>query len=207
MHPVVYRSLNILSAVLLVYMLLLSLRIILMWFRGTSYGKPWYYLTRVTDPYLRLFRGIKFLHMGGWDLTPIVGFIVIIIAQNVIVSLLRFHSISLGIILAIAVRAVWQSFIGILFILAVLCVIRIIGLYIGGSPPDGSPPGQSQTHPSWRFLDTVVHPVAQWIGRTLKRQLGYAPALSIAVVSIIGIWLIGGLLINYIVLLLFSLPV
>ena len=203
MHPVVYRSLNILSAVLLVYMLLLSLRIILMWFRGTSYGKPWYYLTRVTDPYLRLFRGIKFLHLGGWDLTPIAGFIVIIIAQNVIIALLRFRSISLGIILAIAVRAVWQSFIGILFILAVLCVIRIIGLYIS----------RSQTHPSWRFLDTVVHPVAQWIGRilargrTLKRQLGYAPALSIAVVSIIGIWLIGGLLINHIVFLLFALPV
>lgn len=203
MHPVVYRSLNILSAVLLVYMLLLSLRIILMWFKGTSYGKSWYYLTRVTDPYLRLFRGIKFLHLGGWDLTPIAGFIVIIIAQNVIIALLRFRSISLGIILAIAVRAVWQSFIGILFILAVLCVIRIIGLYIS----------RSQTHPSWRFLDTVVHPVAQWIGRilargrTLKRQLGYAPALSIAVVSIIGIWLIGGLLINYIVFLLFALPV
>jgi len=197
MHPLIYRSLSILSAVLLVYMLLLSLRIILMWFRGTSYGKSWYYLTRVTDPYLRLFRGIRFLHIGGWDLTPIAGFIVIIIAQNVIISLLRFRSITLGIILAIALRAVWQSFIGILFILAVLCVIRIIGLYVS----------KSQAHPSWHFLDTVVQPIAQWISMMLKRQLGYAPALSIAVVSIIGIWLIGGLLINLIVLLLFALPV
>lgn len=197
MHPLIYRSLSILSAVLLVYMLLLSLRIILMWFRGTSYGKSWYYLTRVTDPYLRLFRGIRFLHIGGWDLTPIAGFIVIIIAQNVIISLLRFRSITLGIILAIALRAVWQSFIGILFIVAVLCVIRIIGLYVS----------KSQAHPSWHFLDTVVQPIAQWISMMLKRQLGYAPALSIAVVSIIGIWLIGSLLINLIVLLLFALPV
>ena len=197
MHPLIYRSLSILSAVLLVYMLLLSLRIILMWFRGTSYGKSWYYLTRVTDPYLRLFRGVRFLHIGGWDLTPIAGFIVIIIAQNVIISLLRFRSITLGIILAIALRAVWQSFIGILFIVAVLCVIRIIGLYVS----------KSQAHPSWHFLDTVVQPIAQWISMMLKRQLGYALALSIAVVSIIGIWLIGGLLINLTVLLLFALPV
>ena len=197
MHPVIYRALSITSAVLLVYMLLLSLRIILMWFRGTMYGKSFYYLSRVTDPYLRFFRGIKFLHFGGWDLTPLVGFLVIIIAQNVILSILSFRTISLGIFLAIVVRAVWQSFIGILFILAVICVIRIIGLYLG----------RSQTHPGWNLLDTIVRPLAQWIARVIRRPLGYAPALAIAIFSIIGIWLIGGLLVNYLVILLFALPV
>jgi uncharacterized protein YggT (Ycf19 family) len=197
MHPVIYRGLSILSAVLLVYTLLLSLRIILMWFRGTMYGKSFYYLSRITDPYLRLFRGIKFLHLGGFDLTPLVGFLVIIISQNVIITILRSRMITLGIFLGIAVRAVWQSFIGILFLLAVLCVIRIIGLYLG----------RSQTHPGWNLLDTIVRPLAQWIARMIRRPLGYAPALSIAIVSIIGIWLIGGLLVNFLVVLLFALPV
>jgi YggT family protein len=197
MHPVIYRGLSIVSALLLVYMLLLSLRVLLTWFQGSSYGKAWYHLSRITDPYLRLFRGIKFLHLGGWDLTPIAGFILIIIVQNVIISLLRFRSITLGIILAVAVRAIWQSFIGILFILAVLCIIRIIGLFIS----------RSQAHPGWRFLDLVLRPIATRIERTFKKQMGYAPALSLAVVSILITWLVGGLLVNYVVLFLVKLPV
>lgn len=76
--------LQVASAAIFIYTLLLSLRIILTWFRGTSLGKPWEYLCRITDPYLNLFRRVRFLQMGMFDFTPLAGILVLVILQGII---------------------------------------------------------------------------------------------------------------------------
>ena len=56
------------------YIVMLTLRVYLTWFPNINfYSQPFDTLGRMTDPYLRLFRGI--LHpLLGFDLSPLLGF-------------------------------------------------------------------------------------------------------------------------------------
>ena len=70
-----------------IYLILLLIRVSLTWFPNVNwYGQPFYSLSRLTDPYLRMFRGIV-PPLVGIDISPILGFIllqcVMQIASNV----------------------------------------------------------------------------------------------------------------------------
>jgi YggT family protein len=57
------------------YLTLLLVRVSLTWFPNVNwYGQPFYSLSRMTDPYLKIFRGIV-PPLIGIDLSPILGFI------------------------------------------------------------------------------------------------------------------------------------
>jgi YggT family protein len=184
------------SAILFVYLLILSLRIILTWFQGSYYGKAWEYLRKITDPYLRMFRGIKFLHVGMFDFTPIAAFMFLIIILNVLNALIVSGTLSFGIFLGIVIRAVWNSLAWLLFIFAILCGIRVFGLLAGGS----------QTHPAWNTIDLMLSPITSLIERILNRKLEYTQALFVAIAALIGVWLVGGLIMRILIGLVFRLP-
>jgi YggT family protein len=55
--------------------MLLLIRVSLSWFPNVNwYGQPFYSLSRLTDPYLKIFRGI-IPPILGMDLSPILGFV------------------------------------------------------------------------------------------------------------------------------------
>jgi YggT family protein len=65
-----------------VYMVLLTLRIYMTWFVNlNSYRQPFLTLARMTDPYMRVFRGLL-PPLLGLDLSPILGFFLITWAQQ-----------------------------------------------------------------------------------------------------------------------------
>ncbi|HEX4931263.1 MAG TPA: YggT family protein [Gaiellaceae bacterium] len=82
---------NFAEAFIWVYILLLFTYILTSWIRLPY--RPWLnrmqrFLYDVCDPYLRIFR--RFLPpLGPLDLSPMVGLIVLIIVQNIVVSLLE----------------------------------------------------------------------------------------------------------------------
>ena len=56
------------------YIIMLTLRIYLTWFPNINfYTQPFYSLGKMTDPYLRVFRGIV-PNLLGFDLSPLLGF-------------------------------------------------------------------------------------------------------------------------------------
>lgn len=58
-----------------IYVMLLLIRVSLSWFPNVNwYGQPFYSLSRLTDPYLKIFRGI-IPPILGMDLSPILGFV------------------------------------------------------------------------------------------------------------------------------------
>nr|BDA97240.1 hypothetical protein [Cryptomonas curvata] len=60
-----------------IYLILLLIRVSLTWFPNVNwYGQPFYSLSRLTDPYLRMFRGIV-PPLVGIDISPILGFILL----------------------------------------------------------------------------------------------------------------------------------
>lgn len=70
--------------------LLITVRILLSWFGvdpETSFNEVVQILHRVTEPILAPFRRLP-LHLGGIDFSPIVAFLAIQFARNVIVRLL-----------------------------------------------------------------------------------------------------------------------
>jgi len=59
------------------YMALLTIRIYLTWFPNINfYTQPFSSITKMTDPYLRIFRGI-FPPLISLDLSPLVGFLIL----------------------------------------------------------------------------------------------------------------------------------
>jgi len=78
------------SGFLKFYIVILTLRVYLTWFPNINfYVQPFDTLGRMTDPYLRLFRGIlpPFL---GFDLSPLLGFSLLTFLIDI------FSSISIG---------------------------------------------------------------------------------------------------------------
>ena len=84
------------SAIFLVYFILIFIRILLSWIPRMPYY-PWLRTTvdfvhQVVDPYLNIFRRvIPPLGGGGFaiDISPILGIIVLIIVQGIVVALIR----------------------------------------------------------------------------------------------------------------------
>jgi YggT family protein len=86
---------NYVNALFIVYIILIFIRVLLSWIPRMPYYR-WLsaavdFIHQVTDPYLNIFR--RFLPpLGGGgmaiDISPILGIIVLFIAQSVIVSLI-----------------------------------------------------------------------------------------------------------------------
>ena len=87
---------NYVSALLLVYLILIFIRILLSWIPRMPYY-PWLrasvdFVHQVVDPYLNIFRRvIPPLGGGGFaiDISPILATLVLIIAGGVVVGLIR----------------------------------------------------------------------------------------------------------------------
>ena len=78
------------SGFLKFYIVMLTLRVYLTWFPNINfYVQPFDTLGRMTDPYLRLFRGIL-PPLLGFDLSPLLGFSLLTFLIDV------FSSISIG---------------------------------------------------------------------------------------------------------------
>jgi len=70
------------SGFLKVYVVLLTLRIYMTWFVNiNTYRQPFSTLARMTDPYMRVFRGLL-PPLLGLDLSPVLGFFLITSLQG-----------------------------------------------------------------------------------------------------------------------------
>jgi YggT family protein len=181
-------------------MLVISVRIILTWFSGNSYGRPMEILCAITDPYLNWFRRIPGLRVGFLDLSPIVAVAVLSMANRIFTTLAFYGTITLGIVLAMILQAIWSAFHFLLvFCIAVLvlrliahgCHIKTYGLF-------------------WRIVDTISRPILYRISRIFfgRRIIRYLHSLifSIAILAVLLLAL-SSFLIPRLVRLLASLPI
>ncbi|MEE8589885.1 MAG: YggT family protein [Spirochaetia bacterium] len=177
-----------LTGVIYVYMILLVLRILLSWIRGAVYGKPWELLVRVTDPYLSLFSRIRFLRQGMFDFTPIAAILTLVVALNVIQSIQRFGTITVGRFLGIVTGAVWSGLAFLLVLVLILAIVRAVVLAVR--------PGQETQITS--AVGMMVEPVVSLVRRIVSarspltdRQYLYLTIAFLFIVRILGGYLIG----------------
>jgi uncharacterized protein YggT (Ycf19 family) len=117
---------RLLSALLMVYIILISMRFLLSWFPGAASGPGWRLLVRFTDPYLRLFRGMSFLRRGPFDFTAVAAILVLIVALDLAGAVTRYGRFTLGLALGTAAGAVWSGLSFLLILFIVLAALRLV---------------------------------------------------------------------------------
>jgi len=186
-----------LTGVIYVYLILLVLRILLSWFRGAALGKPWELLVRVTDPYMSLFSRIRFLRQGLFDFTPIAAILTLVVALNVIQSIQRFGTITVGRFLGIVTGAVWSGLAFLLVLFLILAIVRAIALAVR--------PGQETQITS--AVGTMVEPVVSLVRRIFVRPMTDPQYLYLTIAFLFVVRLLGGYLIGLLIRFFYTLPI
>jgi YggT family protein len=174
---------NILGGITSLYMILIFIRIMLTWFTGASYGRAYYFLSGVTDPYLNWFRRFSFLRVANLDLSPIAALAILSVVNNIFLTLGRYGRITLGIILSMLCSVLWSAVSFILSFFIIILVLRLIA-YLAN---------RDVYHGFWRIIDIVSQPILYRINRLLfgKRLVRYMTGIltSLGVLLILRVGL------------------
>jgi len=198
-------ALTILSTIITllnIYLLIISFRIILSWFRTVDENNQLIRIVRkITDPYLSLFRGIKFLKLGMFDLSPMAGIVLLVIVQVILTyieeAIRRDFPITFVLIIIAVLSVLWQSIAWILMLLIILCLIRAGSLFFVNNPSGRF----------WHVLDMIVQPISNGLEKIVRRDLKYTQALLISALVLIVFRFAGEFLITQLFNLLLQIPV
>jgi YggT family protein len=188
---------NILGAFTSLYMILIFIRIMLTWFSGARYGRPAEFLCRITDPYLGWFRRFR-LRAGALDLSPVLALAVLSVANSVFDTLGRLGYITLGIILAMALSALWSAAAFIIGFFIVVLVLRFIAYLTN----------RDVYRSFWRIVDTLSQPVIYRINRIIfqKRLVNYQTGIIVSLAALLVLRAGLGFFMNFVIGLLSRFP-
>ncbi|WP_010256135.1 YggT family protein [Treponema primitia] len=148
---------NILGGITSLYMILIFIRIMLTWFTGANYGKAYHLLSGITDPYLNWFRRFSFLRVANLDLTPVVALALLTVVNNIFLTLGRYGTLTIGIILSMLCSVLWSVVSFVLSFFIIFLVLRLIA-YLAN---------RDVYHGFWRIIDTVSQPILYRINRMI----------------------------------------
>ena len=181
--------LNLVSWILSVYMFVCVIRIIITWFPGARDSKFAGYLKTICDPYLNIFRKIRFLHIANLDLTPIIALGILALVSNLLNSVVANGAFRLGAILASFVQFIWSIASSVITFFNIIIALRLIANALHKDYSSGI----------WSQLDKIIYPVQKRVlalfkNKTFsyKAQLGITLAACI-IVQIAGSWLMGSI--------------
>jgi YggT family protein len=192
-------ALTIVNVILIAYLFLLSLRIVLTWFAPQSMGRAGELLAAATDPYLRLFGRIRFLHGPLFDFSPIAAILVLVVALDLVNQLLYYGRLTLGFFLASLFSAAWSGARFLLLLFLIVGVLRTIPVLFRAASGSGL----------WRVVDTIMKPVVGWVARVFRLggRAGYTQHLLLTVGLLFVAWLAGELVIRELINLCQMLPI
>jgi YggT family protein len=170
------------------YTLLIVIRMILTWFGNAQYGRPMELLARITDPYLNWWRQKLNLRAGFLDLSPLVAIAVLSIVQTICSTIAKYGRISLGIILAVCVSALWSAFSFILGFCFIVLLLRLIAYFLNCD----------MYSTFWSVIDSISKPLLYRINRIVfgNRIVKFLTSNITAIVVIVILWILGRAIIN-----------
>lgn len=189
--------LRVLTGLLSGYMLLLFLRIIITWFSGTDFGRPYEILTSITDPYLNYFKKFKFFKFGMMDFSSIAGILLLVIILNILNTISNYGTITFGLILAIILGAVWSAVNFLITFFIILVVIRLVTGIFNATK-------QSQLMTT---IETIISPLTNYVYNRLFKNNNITYTTCLAVTGVILLFLLfgGNAATNYLSILLVNL--
>jgi len=172
--------LRIISAFLSLYSLLCLLRIIITWIPNYSYSKPADILAQICDPYMNLFRGIKWLRFGSFDFSPALALCILGAGSQLFSSLANGGYINLQMILAMILGIFFSILSSLIFFLIILFAIRLILIMINKDSYNTSGFMANQ-------IDSSISSIVYRIARTfaMGRRITYKAALIISIIALL----------------------
>lgn len=172
--------LRIISAFLSLYSLLCLLRIIITWIPNYSYSKPVDILAQICDPYMNLFRGIKWLRFGSFDFSPALALCILGAGSQLFSSLANGGYINLQMILAMILGIFFSIPSSLIFFLIILFAIRLILIMINRDSYNTSGFMANQ-------IDSSISSIVYRIARTfaMGRRITYKAALIISIIALL----------------------
>lgn len=172
--------LRIISAFLSLYSLLCLLRIIITWIPNYSYSKPADILAQICDPYMNLFRGIKWLRFGSFDFSPALALCILGAGSQLFSSLANRGYINLQMILAMILGIFFSILSSLIFFLIILFAIRLILIMINRDSYNKSGFMANQ-------IDSSISSIVYRIARTfaMGRRITYKAALIISIIALL----------------------
>ena len=172
--------LKIISAFLSLYSLLCLLRIIITWIPNYSYSKPADILSQICDPYMNLFRGIKWLRFGSFDFSPALALCILGAGSQLFSSLANGGYINLQMILAMILGIFFSILSSLIFFLIILFAIRLILIMINRDSYNTSGFMANQ-------IDSSISSIVYRIARTfaMGRRITYKAALIISIIALL----------------------
>ena len=172
--------LKIISAFLSLYSLLCLLRIIITWIPNYSYSKPADILAQICDPYMNLFRGIKWLRFGSFDFSPALALCILGAGSQLFSSLANGGYINLQMILAMILGIFFSILSSLIFFLIILFAIRLILIMINRDSYNTSGFMANQ-------IDSSISSIVYRIARTfaMGRRITYKAALILSIIALL----------------------
>ena len=172
--------LRIFSAFLSLYSLLCLLRIIITRIPNYSYSKPADILAQICDPYMNLFRGIKWLRFGSFDFSPALALCILGAGSQLFSSLANGGYINLQMILAMILGIFFSILSSLIFFLIILFAIRLILIMINRDSYNTSGFMANQ-------IDSSISSIVYRIARTfaIGRRITYKAALIISIIALL----------------------
>jgi len=182
-----------------IYSLLIIIRIMLTWFSNAPYGRPVLILASITDPYLDWWRRKLNLRVGALDLSPLIAMAALSVVQTICSTMARQGRISLGIILAVCLSALWSAAAFILGFCVIVLVLRFIG-YMCNS---------NMYSTFWRIIDSISQPLQYRINRIIfgRRIVRFTTGIIASILALSAVWVIGGIIVHLLTGFLLRLPV
>jgi YggT family protein len=192
--------LKTLAVVVNVYSILCFIRIIITWIPGAAYSSFGHFLATVCDPFLNLFRGIRWMQLGNIDFTPMVAIGILTALSTILGNIATTGRIYFGGILALILGMIWSVLASLAGFLLILLIIRYIVLL---TRPESGYYGSI-----WSHLDNSLSPlVFRMTGFfTNGRPVSYKNALLASIITLVVILIAGQILTNYLIILLQRLP-
>jgi len=189
---------GILAGLIGFYSLLIIIRIILTWFSGGQFGRPEEILARITDPYLDWWRQRLNLRADYLDLSPIAAMAALSVAQTACSVIAQTGRITIGLLLAVCLSALWSAASFILGFCLVVLVLRLIAYLINAD----------MFGVFWRVIDSISRPIQYRLSRIIfgNRLVRFTTSIIISILVLIVLWIGGGIIVQMVSRILFRLP-
>ena len=186
-----------LVSVISLYTFIIFIRVLITWIPSLTYSKFGRFLASITDPYLNIFRKIKFLRVGNVDFSPILAIGALVIVSSVLSNFITQQRFSLGILLGVIIGMCWsllRSFIGILiFVIAIRLVFNLINKDSGSI---------------WTQLDQFLTPLMYKVSGLFfpRKYFQLRKLLACFLVGLIVVYFAGNIMVGTLCSALYSLP-
>ncbi|MBS7242569.1 MAG: YggT family protein [Treponema sp.] len=193
---------GIIATVLTIYSLLCFFRIILTWIPEMSYSKAAQFLAGICDPYMNIFRGIKWLRMGSFDFSPALGLCLLGAFSSLFKMLSNGGMISIGMIIAMGIQIISSIISSLLTFIIIVFAVRLLVILMNRNNYNPSNFMLNQ-------LDSSISPLVYRIAKTFTagRNLTYKTALIISIVSLVAANIIFTFISNILINIVANLPV